>query len=180
MTDYVNSVAWDNNDTINLAAAYYGTRWYIGASIQAGSAWIGLNVTQFDCKIGITGSPTGTIDCQLFANASGTPGTPITSTNSLELNTLSDGDTISFTFDEGTTAVYGILAVHLTEAGTDVSNYINLKGKLTPATLIKQALYPGPGWEAGNETPNCRMGYTATPTSTGTRLPPPPIVLGGL
>ena len=176
---YVTSQAWDNDDTDDLAAAYYGTRTLVGSVVQSGSDWIGKSISTFECKIGITGSPTGTILGQIFANQTGSPGSSITSTNSYELDSLSAGDILTFEFSEGTIAEGSTICIQITESGTTASNYINLQGKagLTAYPYIKQGLY-GSSWETGTETPNCRMGYSdePPPSSGGGRLPPPPLI----
>jgi len=180
-TEYIPSLAWTNDDTSNLAALYYGTRWLAGPSIQSGSTWAGKGMVEFQAKLGITGSPQGTITCQVYANDGGSPGNVLaTSTNSHELGALYDGSTVTFEFDGITLSAGNIIAIYITESGTDASNYVNFKGKTGSAgydSNIKQDQYPETtsllNWETSTtHTANCRLGYTEITTTT-TLIPPP-------
>ena len=180
-TEYIESLAWENDDTSNLAALYYDYRWLAGPSIQSGSSWAGKGMVEFSAKLGITGSPQGTITCQVFSDDSGSPGTPIaTSTNSHELGALYDGSTVTFEFDQITLSAGNIIAIYITESGTDSSNYVNFKGKTGQEgydSNIKQDQYPegatALNWETSRtHTANCRLGYTEI-VDTTTLLPPP-------
>lgn len=182
MVNYVETTAWANNDVSNLAYMSDNDQTEDGVLLQADSSWV-QSMIIFEIKVGITGSPAGTLRCHVYTDNSGTPGTPIASaTNTYQLNTISNGDTLTWTFASISLVAGNVIAIDVTGTTTDGSNYINILGKTGSVgydSNVKNTAFQAtvPEWVINTSyTPNARMGYS----NTGARLPPPPIVLSGL
>ena len=125
------SVAWDDDATNNQSAMYYGNRRTIqGTIFVTGSAFIGLNLKTATFYIKRTGSPEGTISCNLYPSA--TKGAGLATVTETASNTFSmttgwaDGDH-EFTFSGANDiALNNALVIVGTFTASSASDYINL------------------------------------------------------
>ena len=154
-----------------LAQQFNSGHVLIGQSINACTWWLKKN-----------DNPTG----NLYAYVRNADATTLKqSTSSLDVSTLTTSFAeYSFSFaGTNTMPVDGYITACLNNGETAGSNYVYCStgsGDMTNGTLFKSATCGSGYVNAGAEQMTMSVTYGATPPSTGTRLPPPPIILGGL
>ena len=149
----------------------------IGCQFDTGSEYIGVNITQvtFFLKRLNTGSSTN-LQATIY-DSSGT--LQATSTNSIASSTLSTTDFTTCVFTISHTLAAGDrIAVFNGVTGTYTLRP-QQSGNLGSGQNPQLVEFQGGTWNANDSYMiNFCMTYSGTP-SGGTRLPPPPIVLGG-
>jgi len=179
---------WQSHDNDSTTATYIWTeqtgedwRWSVdnGAGTQT--------LTTFKVKLkNNSGTPTQVIQAHVWDNASPS-NIKFTSTNTVTGSDLTSSFTeFSFLFDSVTVGATDSIGFTANDALASASVSIRAnRSETNTHSTANFAAAPNPITDTTIwVSPSYMMSYScadsATPTSTGTRLPPPPIVLGGL
>jgi len=164
------------NDAGWLALGQSNDRLFVGVKILSSNAAVGATLSSLTFTLKAVGSPTGTVSAVLLASDQTT--VKATSTNTLDLSTLTS-DYIDYVFSFGgsvTISANDNAGINNPASGTDNSNQCRFK-VCDPSEYSDQDATEKrtSGWTtySGRSTSWC-YNEASPPSSSGTRLPPPP------
>ena len=154
--------------------SYDGATKYVGSKFLLDQTIIGNSVTKVTFSLKKQGSPTGTVEVKIVTPSSSTDSDNSIATSSI---TTSSAD-YEFNFASGVTISANSYITCLVSDAGDSSNRVQCDFNQSSETNVEMWL--GANYDTLQENNSCpRMAVygSSAPSSSGTRLPPPPIVV---
>ena len=163
----------NGGDQIDLTSS----NWIYGGTLNSDGSSNTLTKATFYLKK--YGSPTGTIYCDTYTGTATTP--TATSSDTVDASTVPATET-AYEFNFSSVAFNDADRCCIRYTTGNPTNHVRVVITTTSVnTSFPMTLWRTAGWyESAIQNVKCTLEGPGAPVSGGTRLPPPPIVLGGL